>query len=190
MNDPVSNTGDNISKRTFSCASRHVKLHIFLYSQRGIDSVKDEISKWKFTEIKSLWDRQYCTEGVFRVYRISIAILLLTQQCNFNQYRNEVLDNLFLPFFVNVEPRATPFHSIENYFNSCSIGFLFIIGFRIETEDQLKCEYDKLVSNNSWRRYYNIHTIQLDAKSINFLFSILFVIVEEVCLDSFLLLFV
>ena len=50
MNDPVSNTGNNISKRTFSCASRHAELHIFLYSQRTIDFVKDEISKKKFTE--------------------------------------------------------------------------------------------------------------------------------------------
>ncbi|CAI9290646.1 unnamed protein product [Lactuca saligna] len=50
MNDPVANTGNNISKRTFSCASRHAELHIFLYSQKGIDSVKDWISKWKFTE--------------------------------------------------------------------------------------------------------------------------------------------
>ncbi|KAI3664694.1 hypothetical protein L1987_89536 [Smallanthus sonchifolius] len=43
MNDPVANTGNNISKRTFSCASRHAELHIFLYSQKGIDSVKDWI---------------------------------------------------------------------------------------------------------------------------------------------------
>ncbi|CAJ2678451.1 unnamed protein product [Trifolium pratense] len=71
MNNPVSNTGNNISKRTFSCASRHAELHIFLYSQRGIDSIKDEIN------------RQFCTKGLFRVYRISIAILLLTQQRNF-----------------------------------------------------------------------------------------------------------
>ncbi|KAJ4829806.1 Cyclase-like protein 2 [Turnera subulata] len=34
MNDPISNTGNNISKRTFSCASRHAELHIFLYSQK------------------------------------------------------------------------------------------------------------------------------------------------------------
>ncbi|KAI3825306.1 hypothetical protein L1987_06788 [Smallanthus sonchifolius] len=43
MNDPVANTGNNISKRTFSCASRHAELHIFLYSQKRIDSVKDWI---------------------------------------------------------------------------------------------------------------------------------------------------
>ncbi|KAF1876835.1 hypothetical protein Lal_00033123 [Lupinus albus] len=72
MNNPVSNTGNNISKRTFSCASRHVELHIFLYSKKGVDSIKDEII-----------NRQYCTKGVFRVYRTSIAILLLTQQFNF-----------------------------------------------------------------------------------------------------------
>ena len=105
MNDPVSNTGNNISKRTFSCASRHVKLRIFLYSQRGIDSVKDEISKWKFTEKESLYDRQFSTKGVFRVYRISIAILLLTQQRNFTiriKYQNEVLDNFFLLFLLLV----------------------------------------------------------------------------------------
>src|ERR1044072_3000919 len=39
MNNPVSNTGNNISERTFSCASRHAKLHIFLYSQKGIDFI-------------------------------------------------------------------------------------------------------------------------------------------------------
>ncbi|KAI3499652.1 hypothetical protein L1887_35456 [Cichorium endivia] len=64
MNDPVANTG----KRTFSCASRHAELHIFLYSQKGIDSVKDWISKWKFTE-KNLWleteDQQDTTDLKF-----------------------------------------------------------------------------------------------------------------------------
>lgn len=33
--------------------------------------------------MQSLLDRQFCTKGLFRVYRISIAILLLTQQRNF-----------------------------------------------------------------------------------------------------------
>ena len=116
MNDPVSNTGDNISKRTFSCASRHAELHIFLYSQKGIDSVKDWISKCKFTEKKSLWDRQYCTEGVFRVYRISIAILLLTQQCTFDQYWKEALNHFFLPLLVVCRCKIMS-HSIENYWS-------------------------------------------------------------------------
>ena len=35
MNDPVSNTGNNISKRTFSRASRHAELQKFLYIQKG-----------------------------------------------------------------------------------------------------------------------------------------------------------
>ena len=34
---------------------------------------------------KRIDDHQYCTEGVFRVYQISIALLLLTQQRNWNQ---------------------------------------------------------------------------------------------------------
>ncbi|KOM47274.1 hypothetical protein LR48_Vigan07g097800 [Vigna angularis] len=52
MNNPVSDTGNNISKRTFSCASRHLELHIFLYSQKGgVESIKDKINKAKFTEI-------------------------------------------------------------------------------------------------------------------------------------------
>jgi len=34
-----------------------------LYGLKGIDFVKEKISKWKFTEIQSLWDRQYHTEG-------------------------------------------------------------------------------------------------------------------------------
>jgi len=33
--------------------------------------------------MQSLLDRPFCTKGLFRVYRISIAILLLTQQRNF-----------------------------------------------------------------------------------------------------------
>ncbi|CAI9787922.1 unnamed protein product [Fraxinus pennsylvanica] len=40
MNDPVSNTGNNISKRTFSRTSRHAELHIFL--REGLDKC-DEI---------------------------------------------------------------------------------------------------------------------------------------------------
>ena len=50
MNDPISNTGNNISKRMFSCASKHVELLLLLDSQRTIDFVKDEISKKKFTK--------------------------------------------------------------------------------------------------------------------------------------------
>ena len=38
--------------RTFSFASTHAELHIFLYSQKEIDSVKDEINKWEFIEIE------------------------------------------------------------------------------------------------------------------------------------------
>ena len=38
--------------RTFSFASIHAELHIFLYSQKEIDSVKDEINKWEFIEIE------------------------------------------------------------------------------------------------------------------------------------------
>jgi len=43
--------------------------------------------------MQSLLDRQFCTKGLFRVYRISIAILLLTQQRNFTisgDYKNEI----------------------------------------------------------------------------------------------------
>lgn len=137
MNDPVSNTSDNISKRTLSCASRHVKLHIYSCTVKGgIDFVKDEIGKWKFTEIKSLWDRQYCTEGVFRVYQLSIAILLLTQQCNFNQYQNEVLENFFIPFLsiLSMETHAP----LENSFDFCSIGVFFIIGLASESKLKIR----------------------------------------------------
>jgi hypothetical protein len=52
------------------------------------------------------------TEGVFRVYRISIAIFLLTQQRNLNQYRKEVIQYFFLLFF-SYQCR-TMCHSIEN----------------------------------------------------------------------------
>jgi hypothetical protein len=131
MNDPVANTGNNISKRTFSCASRHAELHIFLYSQKGIDSIKDCISKWKFTEKKSLWDRQYCTEGVFRVYRISIATLLLTQQRTLNQYWKEVLNHFFLPLLVVCRCKRMS-DSIENYWIWNNI-FLAIMSLGLET---------------------------------------------------------
>lgn len=45
-----------------------------------------------------LCDRQFCTKGVFRVYRISIAILPLAQQRSLDQYGNEILHNFFLLF--------------------------------------------------------------------------------------------
>ena len=35
MNNPVSNTGNNISRRAFSRASRHAELYKFLYIQKG-----------------------------------------------------------------------------------------------------------------------------------------------------------
>lgn len=93
----------------------------------GIDSVKDDISKWKFTEVPSLWDRQYGTKGVFRVYRISIAILLLTQQRSFNQYWNEVLKNFFILFLLLVDVESCMYHSISNLSNFCSIRFLSLL---------------------------------------------------------------
>lgn len=88
----------------------------------GVDSVKDKISKWKFAEFSSLWDRQYSTEGTFRIYRISIAILLLTQQRNFNQYRNAFYSSFRLLLAGRCIIR---YHSIENFSNLCSMGFLF-----------------------------------------------------------------
>ena len=35
MNNPVLDTSNNISKRTFSCASGHDELHVFLYVKKG-----------------------------------------------------------------------------------------------------------------------------------------------------------
>ena len=60
MNDSVSNTDNNINKRTFSCASKHVEVYIFLCNQKNIDFIEDE----KFNENGYLWDFQYYTEGV------------------------------------------------------------------------------------------------------------------------------
>lgn len=144
MNNPVSNTGNNISKRTFSCASRHVELHIFLYSQRGIDSIKDEISKQKFTEMKSLLDRQYCTKGVFRVYRISIAILLLTQQRNFT-INSEIKYQIIFFFFSCCLSRCTQQRILPFFFLQYKMRVFYIISFGLETEGQIKCKSDGFI---------------------------------------------
>lgn len=91
--------------------------------KQRIDSVKDGISKWKTTDISSLWDRQFCTKGVFRVYRISIAILILTQQRNLNQYGNEVLDNFFIIFLLIVDIESCMYYSISNFSNFYKVSF-------------------------------------------------------------------
>jgi len=61
MNDPVSNIGNNISKRTFSYASRHAELQNFLYIQK-----RESIQEFSWLGmvlppifiILSPWDRQ------------------------------------------------------------------------------------------------------------------------------------